>query len=159
GHHRCETFFEFIKGGGILTFLCPFEDKGLLVLPTHRLIKNWTEKETEKLAEFFEFNKKWDFKFYIKNKFFYLKIPQKFKNLPIQYLHSTILKNKELEYTKDEKGAIKKISGGLFSAAVIVKAVSIEELKSVMNKKIVLPQKSTYFYPKVSTGFVFNELY
>ncbi|MDO8733626.1 MAG: DUF1015 family protein, partial [Elusimicrobiota bacterium] len=159
GHHRYETFFEYTKGGYILTFLCPFEDKGLLILPTHRLIKNWTEKETQKLYQFFEFSKKWDFKLYIKNKFFYLKVPQKYRGLPIQYLHSTILKNKELHYTKDEKEAMKKVVAGEFSAAVIVKAVSIEEIKSVMKRKICLPQKSTYFYPKVSTGFVFNELY
>lgn len=159
GHHRYETFFEFTKGGYILTFLCPFESNGLLILPTHRLIKNWTEKDTKKLKRFFCTSKKWDFKFYIKNKFFYLKVPRKSNILPIQYLHSTILKNKELEYTKDEQEAIREVNSGKFAAAVIVKAVSTEELKSVMKRKICLPQKSTYFYPKVSTGFVFNELY
>ncbi len=158
GHHRYETFYQFTKVGCILTFLCPFEDEGLLILPTHRLVKNWTDKDTKELAKFFEFDKKWDFKLCIKNKFFYLKVPRKFKYLPIQYLHSTILKNKELEYTKDEQEAIKKISAGEFPAAVIVKAVSIEELKLVVKRKICLPQKSTYFYPKVSTGFVFNEI-
>ena len=158
GHHRYETFFEYTKGGYILTFLCPFEDEGLLILPTHRLIKNWTEKETKKLTSFFEFNKKWDFKIYVKNKFFYLKVPRKSKYLPLQYLHSTILKNKEIKYTKDEREAIRGVSSGKFDAAVIVKAVSIEELKSVMKRKICLPQKSTYFYPKVSTGFVFNSI-
>ena len=70
GHHRYETFFEYTKGGYILTFLCPFESNGLLILPTHRLIKNWTGKDTEKLADFFECDKKCDFKFYVKNKYY-----------------------------------------------------------------------------------------
>ena len=73
-------------------------------------------------------------------------------------MHSTILKNKEISYTKDEREAIQQVDRGFFPATVIVKPLSIDELKYVVKKKMILPQKSTYFYPKVSTGVVFNEL-
>ncbi|MBN1385132.1 MAG: DUF1015 domain-containing protein [Elusimicrobia bacterium] len=158
GHHRYETFYGFTRGGGILTFLCPFEDKGLLILPTHRLVKEWTENETRKLQDFFRPDKKGDFNFYIKNKMFILKVPRKFRGLPIEYLHLTALKNKNLEYVKDKHEAVAKVKNSSFPAAVIVKPLSIEELKLVVKKKLLLPQKSTYFYPKVSTGIVFNEI-
>ncbi|MFH1540973.1 MAG: DUF1015 domain-containing protein [Elusimicrobiota bacterium] len=158
GHHRYETFFEFTKGGYVLTFLCPFESKGLLVLPTHRLVKEWTEKDTEKLKEFFCTSKKCDFKFYINGKSYYLKTPKKYKGFPIEFLHSVILENKKVEYTKNENCALQSVDKGDFSACVILKSLSIDTLKSVIKKRKLLPPKSTYFYPKVSTGFVFNEI-
>ncbi|MFH0948410.1 MAG: DUF1015 domain-containing protein [Elusimicrobiota bacterium] len=175
GHHRYETFFEFTKpllknplggagltsGGYILTFLCPFESKGLLVLPTHRLVKNWTEKDTQKLKGFFcspGTDKKWDFKFYINGRFYYLKVPKKYKGLSIEFLHSVILENKKVEYTKNENCALRSVDKGDFSACVILKSLSVDTLKSVIKKRKLLPPKSTYFYPKVSTGFVFNEI-
>ncbi|MEW6556219.1 MAG: DUF1015 domain-containing protein [Elusimicrobiota bacterium] len=160
GHHRYETFYEYTGGGYILVFLCPFEDKGLLILPTHRLVKKWTDRDIRGLFRVFKLNKEWNFKFYIKNRFFYMKAPNTIVAMttPIEYLHSTILKDKEISYTKNEQEAIKKVKSGEFAAAVIVKPLTIKHLKSVVDRKIVLPQKSTYFYPKVSTGVVFNEL-
>ncbi|OGS44069.1 MAG: hypothetical protein A2539_00140 [Elusimicrobia bacterium RIFOXYD2_FULL_34_15] len=158
GHHRYETFYKFTNGGYILTFLCPFSDKGLLILPTHRLLKNITEKEIKDILRFFKVNKNWDFRFYTCKCFIDVKTPIKHSGLPIEYLHSTLLKNKEVNYTKDEKEAIEKVNKGEFSAAIILKSLSIKDLEYVVKKKILLPQKSTYFYPKVSTGIVFNEL-
>ncbi|MDD5687443.1 MAG: DUF1015 domain-containing protein [Elusimicrobia bacterium] len=159
GHHRYETFHEFTNGGNILSFLCPFEDKGLLILPTHRLIKKWKVKSTKTLSNYFKITKNnGDFKFYMNNKFINVKVKKKRNGLPIEYLHSTILKDAEFSYTKDEEEAIKRVDSGEFSAAVILNPLTIKDLKFIVRKKMILPQKSTYFYPKVSTGIVFNEL-
>lgn len=159
GHHRYETFFEITKGGYILTFLCPFEINGLLILSTHRLIKNWTDKDTEKLKGFSCIGKKWDIKFYVNGRFYYLKVPEKYKGISYEFLHSVILKNRKVEYTENENYALRSVDKGDFPACVILKPLSVNILKSVIKKRKLLPPKSTYFYPKVSTGFVFNELY
>ena len=68
------------------------------------------------------------------------------------------MKYKEVIYTKDEREAVEKVDSGEFAVAVILKPMDIKDLEFVVKKKILLPQKSTYFYPKVSTGVVFNEL-
>ena len=158
GHHRYETFFDFTKGGYIMTFLCPFESKGLLILPTHRLIKNWTKKDTKKIKRFFCCGKEWNYRFYLGGRFYNIKVPEKYKGVSYEFLHSVILKDKKIEYTENENYALRSVDKGDFPACVILKSLSVDILKSVIKKRKILPPKSTYFYPKVSTGFVFNEL-
>jgi len=120
--------------------------------------KEETKEEIKNTSKYFKTSKDWDFKFYFKKCFIDVKTAKKNKDIPIKYLHSTILKNKEVNYTKDEREAVEKVDSGEFAVAVILKPMDIKDLEFVVKKKILLPQKSTYFYPKVSTGVVFNEL-
>src|SRR6478609_7127329 len=42
--------------------------------------------------------------------------------------------------------------------AIITQEVSIEEVKKVCHSGYTMPQKSTYFYPKVICGFLFSSI-
>jgi uncharacterized protein (DUF1015 family) len=42
--------------------------------------------------------------------------------------------------------------------AIITQEVSIEEVKKVCHSGSTMPQKSTYFYPKVICGFLFSSI-
>ena len=44
------------------------------------------------------------------------------------------------------------------AAAILVRPTRMEHLAEVAGAGDVMPQKSTYFYPKLLTGMVFNPL-
>ncbi|WP_026464629.1 DUF1015 domain-containing protein [Adhaeribacter aquaticus] len=50
------------------------------------------------------------------------------------------------------------VNNGQAKAAFIVNEVTIEEVKQVCASGATLPQKSTFFYPKVITGLIFSTL-
>ena len=43
--------------------------------------------------------------------------------------------------------------------AILVQATPMEQLRAVSEAGGLMPQKSTFFYPKLATGMVFNPLY
>ena len=63
-----------------------------------------------------------------------------------------------LLYTKDSAEAVGRAQSGDVQAAFLVRPTRIEHLASVARAGDVMPQKSTYFYPKLLTGMVFNPL-
>jgi uncharacterized protein (DUF1015 family) len=63
-----------------------------------------------------------------------------------------------LAYTRDAADAIARVASGAAAAAVLVRPTRIDQLADVANAGDVMPQKSTYFYPKLLTGMVFNPL-
>jgi len=65
---------------------------------------------------------------------------------------------RRLAYTRDTAEAIARVSAGEAAAAFLVRPTRIDQLADVANAGDVMPQKSTYFYPKLLTGMVFNPL-
>jgi uncharacterized protein (DUF1015 family) len=63
-----------------------------------------------------------------------------------------------LAYTRDEADARARVASGEFAAALLVRPTPLEQLADVAAAGDVMPQKSTYFYPKLLTGTVFNPL-
>jgi uncharacterized protein (DUF1015 family) len=63
-----------------------------------------------------------------------------------------------LAYTRSEADARAAVARGEAQAAVLVRPTQLEQLASVASAGDVMPQKSTYFYPKLLTGMVFNPL-
>jgi len=63
-----------------------------------------------------------------------------------------------LAYTRDASEAIARVAGGEAAAAILVRPTHIDQLADVANAGDVMPQKSTYFYPKLLTGMVFHPL-
>ena len=47
---------------------------------------------------------------------------------------------------------------GEFGAVFFLNPTRIEQLRQVALRRERMPQKSTYFYPKLVTGLVFNDL-
>ena len=93
-----------------------------------------------------------------------------YKGLDVTVLHSLILENilgidKEnmakqinLKYTRDKDEAIEAVKNGSANCSFIINATKVEEIKAVALEGEKMPQKSTYFYPKLITGLVMNRL-
>jgi uncharacterized protein (DUF1015 family) len=65
---------------------------------------------------------------------------------------------RRLAYTRDEADARERVARGEAAAAILVRPTPLEQLAEVASAGDVMPQKSTYFYPKLLTGMVFNPL-
>jgi uncharacterized protein (DUF1015 family) len=63
-----------------------------------------------------------------------------------------------LAYTRDAADARRAVDAGEAQAAILVRPTRLEQLAAVAMAGDVMPQKSTYFYPKLLTGMVFNPL-
>jgi uncharacterized protein (DUF1015 family) len=63
-----------------------------------------------------------------------------------------------LEYAKSVPAALEMVEGGGYDVAFIQRGVPVEQVKAICNTDTVMPPKSTYFFPKVMTGFAFNPM-
>jgi uncharacterized protein (DUF1015 family) len=63
-----------------------------------------------------------------------------------------------LTYTRSEADARERVARGEADAAILVRPTRLDQLADVASAGDVMPQKSTYFYPKLLTGLVFNPL-
>jgi len=92
------------------------------------------------------------------------------RRLDLAVLHSAVLEDRlgigpsavaaggALAYTRDEADAIRAVASGEAKAAILVRPTRLEQLAAVAGAGDVMPQKSTYFYPKLLTGLVFYPL-
>jgi uncharacterized protein (DUF1015 family) len=63
-----------------------------------------------------------------------------------------------LDYSKDLDDAIDAVQTGRADAGFFMRATPVEAVREVAETGESMPPKSTYFYPKVPTGLVFNPL-
>jgi uncharacterized protein (DUF1015 family) len=63
-----------------------------------------------------------------------------------------------LNYSKDLADAIDAVETGRADAGFFMRATPVEQVREVAETGESMPPKSTYFYPKVPTGLVFNPL-
>ncbi len=61
-----------------------------------------------------------------------------------------------LEYAKSVDDALAMVDGGGYDVAFIQRPVPVEQVRAVAATDENMPPKSTYFFPKVMTGFAFN---
>jgi len=66
--------------------------------------------------------------------------------------------DKLITYTSSDNEAIEQISSGKFDIAFILNSTKIEQVQRIAGEGLIMPRKSTYFYPKVITGQVINKL-
>ena len=90
--------------------------------------------------------------------------------LDLAILHATVLADRlgldagvvagggSLAYTRSAADARAAVARGEARAAILVRPTRLDQLAEVAGVGDVMPQKSTYFYPKLLTGFVFNPL-
>ncbi|OJU83507.1 MAG: hypothetical protein BGO11_13380 [Solirubrobacterales bacterium 70-9] len=67
-----------------------------------------------------------------------------------------ITERRGLEYAKSVDAAVEMVADGIYDLAFIQRPVPIEQVKAVAETDENMPPKSTYFFPKVMTGFVFS---
>ncbi len=61
-------------------------------------------------------------------------------------------------YTQDATTAVNAIRTGEAQIAVLLKATKIDQVREVAQQGEKMPQKSTFFYPKLATGLLLNRL-
>ncbi|MFA4991237.1 MAG: DUF1015 domain-containing protein [Candidatus Omnitrophota bacterium] len=194
GHHRYEVGLDFARFkndpryGYILTYFTDLYGGGLVILPTHRLLGNISEKAAEGLDA--ELKKHFNVKelgskkeavvflkkagkgqhrsvIYRKNRFIGLTLGGK-KDLDVTIVKDLVIeplrKKSEagggeilIDFTKDLDYAINEVDQARFSLAVLLNPVNITEIRDIAFAGRRMPQKSTYFYPKVLTGLVINK--
>jgi uncharacterized protein (DUF1015 family) len=69
-----------------------------------------------------------------------------------------IAKSSTIDFSRDAKAAVKKVDDGKFDTALFLRPTSLNEMIVASKKGLKMPQKSTYFWPKLITGLVFNGL-
>lgn len=185
-----------------MMFLVNMDNDGLLVFPTHRMLRDLPDFSEESFLRLVEkdFNvEKYlhpeemeqiisshpgkNFGFYTGKDYFYMLtlknyelmnvlLPDKsepYRNLDVSILHSGILERfmgidkenmasqRNLAYTRDFSEAVEKVKDGTFQCSFVLNPTKIEEIKEVTLYKEKMPQKSTYFWPKLVTGIVMNQ--
>lgn len=92
------------------------------------------------------------------------------RSLDVTVLHALILERllgidrenlanqRSLAYTRDPGEAYRGVDSGEFQCAFLLNPTRVSEIRDVAAAGEKMPQKSTYFYPKLITGLVMNEL-
>jgi uncharacterized protein (DUF1015 family) len=69
------------------------------------------------------------------------------------------LDNEEIfHYKSDMVEALSLVDSGDYQMAFLLNPTKMEHVKEVTGNALIMPRKSTYFYPKVLTGLVFNKI-
>ncbi len=69
------------------------------------------------------------------------------------------LDNEEIfHYQSDMVEALSLVDSGNYQMAFLLNPTKMEHVKEVTGNALIMPRKSTYFYPKVLTGLVFNKI-
>lgn len=177
GHHRYETTLAFSEELGgphdaasrfTLALLTDLDDPGLVVLPTHRLLKAGVAvtggDPAATLAEMqaglvgkVAAGAYRDGQFQI--------IPLE-GEVAVVELHSQVVDNilgkrsaeEFLSYTRDPEEAVRWVDEGRGVAAFFLDAPDLRAVLNLAREGKTMPQKSTYFYPKPPSGMLFHRL-
>ncbi len=88
--------------------------------------------------------------------------------LSVTILHRLILRDAigldpgqsegHIDYVTDPAVACQRLAGGSYGLGAFLNAPSVAEVRAIADLGETMPQKSTYFYPKLITGLVFDAL-
>jgi uncharacterized protein (DUF1015 family) len=93
-----------------------------------------------------------------------------YQSLDVVILHSLIFEKllgitsedmaaeKNITYFKDPNDAFKRLGEGEFQAGFFLNPTRFDQIRDVALGRERMPQKSTFFYPKLPTGLVFHDL-
>jgi uncharacterized protein (DUF1015 family) len=97
-------------------------------------------------------------------------MPEAYRTLDTAVLEALILKGplglteddishlNGLGYSRTDDEALELVLDGTYDAAFFLRASPVEQVRAVAEAGVNMPPKSTFFYPKVPTGLVFNPL-
>jgi uncharacterized protein (DUF1015 family) len=63
-----------------------------------------------------------------------------------------------ISFTHDFSAALTEVKSGRFEAGFFINHTRIEQVRDVASARLIMPHKSTYFYPKVISGLAINPL-
>jgi uncharacterized protein (DUF1015 family) len=218
GHHRYETALEYRRRQRAIAetssdtqpfdyammTLVAFDDPGLVILPTHRLVRRIGDEAlaafVERIAEDFACEDFDDRDHFLATlaardrgaigvalksdhtlRIVTLKRPSALaavlpdapiavRELDVSILHGLIFdricgitadevrRGGNLEYTIDAPGALAEVSARRADGAFLMNPPTVADIERVSSAGATMPEKSTYFFPKLITGLVMNPL-
>ncbi len=217
GHHRYETALNYrrVRRGGenpstlqaydfTLMTLVAFDDPGLVILPTHRVVTTLDasaisafKARAQQVFDVEEIANADALRAWLGERIRYalavaLKggqsygltlrdhaaldvalpdIPREVRELDVSILHALVFdrifglkpdaigKGGNIEYTIDAPRALASVADGRTDGAFLMIPPSIEDIERVSLAGATMPEKSTYFFPKLLTGLVLNPLF
>jgi uncharacterized protein (DUF1015 family) len=160
GHHRYETTLAYHAEEGteesawMLVVIVPTEQEGLTVFPTHRIAERLALVDGEQPLDG--------------------PLPDDRSAAVIHRASGITVVTGEpgepdtalvgrlglegVTYTPDEEEAKAAVASGAAEAAVLVRPPSVDLVRELVERGQVMPQKSTYFYPKLLSGLLFHPL-
>ena len=153
GHHRYETAVAFSREEGtpasaqMLVVLVSTEDPGLEIFPTHRLFAQPRQLESDRDGggEITELTREGS-----------RTIPVPAGMLDVQFVDT--LGHEGISYTADAAEAERRVREGDAAVAYLLRPTRIEDVFEHARRGEVLPQKTTYFFPKLISGLLFHPL-
>jgi uncharacterized protein (DUF1015 family) len=216
GHHRYETALEYRRRQEpspcpgnprsedyVMMTLVAFDDPGLIILPTHRVINQLESDQIRNYAarirENFkveEFNDRENMIVQLQPRgrgyigaaiksmplsilslrdqdYMSPALPQAHKEvrkLDVAVLHGLILdeilgitpqmvrSGSNVSYTIDGLAALSAVSSGAAAGAFLLNPPTVYDVEKVSHAGATMPEKSTYFFPKLQTGLLINPL-
>jgi uncharacterized protein (DUF1015 family) len=177
GHHRYETTLAYSQevGGGkdaasrfTLALLTDLEDPGLVVLPTHRVLKAGVAvtggEPAGSLTEVLQaIRGRVAAGTYRGGEYQVLPLEGE---VAVLELHRQVIDNilgrrspeDFLVYTRDPEEAVRRVDGGEGVAAFFLDTPDLAAVLRVAREGRTLPQKTTYFHPKPPSGMLFHLL-
>ena len=151
GHHRYETALAFAEGEGtpasaqMLVVLVSTDDPGLEIFPTHRLFSTPRHLEGNGAggAEVTELTR--DGSRVVHG-------PEGM--LDVQLVDT--LGHEGISYTADAAEAERRVRDGEAAVAYLLRPTRIEDVFAHARRGEVLPQKTTYFFPKLISGLLLH---
>jgi uncharacterized protein (DUF1015 family) len=199
GHHRYETALEYRNIQRkrfdvisedkdyeyVMMYLSRVEGDGLVIKPTHRLVKNlgplYIEDFLKRLKNRFRVEKlsfnegisslsPQEFSIITSDSDFLFKFSLKepdsihYKNLGVMLLHSVIFgeilneEEAQIFYTKSVEEVMRLVRAGDYKLGFILPQLRAKDVYEVALSGEKMPHKTTYFYPKLLSGLVFHLL-
>ena len=153
GHHRYETALAFADEGGspyLMVVLVPTRQAGLTIFPTHRVAQHVNGVRGTPIDEPGE------------------ELPGVvlYRGSGYELLDGDGLDVEIVEriapdgvtYTPQRAEAVATVDRGEAEAAFLLRPTRIEDVWAVARRGETMPQKSTYFYPKLTSGLLFHPL-
>jgi uncharacterized protein (DUF1015 family) len=153
GHHRYETALAYAEEGGspyLMVVLVPTRQEGLTIFPTHRVAEHVNGAGGTPIDEPGD------------------ELPGvvlyrdgRYELLAGDGLDVDIVERiapRGVTYTAQRKDAVATVDRGEAEAAFLLRPTRLEDVWEVARRRDTMPQKSTYFFPKLTSGLLFHPL-
>lgn len=151
GHHRYETALAYGESPWLLAVIVPTDQEGLTIFPTHRVAGSVNGASGEPIER-----------------------PGDVLPGPVLYRGEgryellrgdgldpevvDALRPERVTYTAERAEAEAAVDRGEAEAAFLLRPTRIEDVWEVASRGDVMPQKSTFFYPKLTSGLLLHPL-
>jgi uncharacterized protein (DUF1015 family) len=164
GHHRYETALAYGADVDVLAVLVSLDDPGLMIFPTHRVFERApgeqlaAEETLPGPAQALQALERIppDRAAAVVYRDGRSELAVDGNELDVQLVDR--LGHEGISYTPDWEQAVRAVDSGEAEVAVLMRPTRIEDVFAVAKRGETMPQKSTYFYPKLVSGLLFLPL-